>query len=255
MENFLDYDFVEALIAIIFIDLTLSGDNAIIIALACRSLPPATRELGMIFGTATAIVLRIFFTAVISFFLKIPLIKLIGGILLIYIAIKFLTDDDDDVSIDPQKNLFNAIKVIAYADVVMSLDNVITVAAIADGSILLLVIGLLFSMLFIFYGSSIISKFMDKFPFLIWVGGGLIGWIGGSIAASDPLIVKWLGPEFVDLPIYAPVLSTIIVLSLAKIINHNSNLDAQEHQSEAEPANFSGPLLVATLMEADHYEA
>jgi len=254
MDDFFEFDFLQSLLEIIFVDLTLSGDNALIIALACRSLPPAMQRVGMVFGSFAAIALRIFFTALISFFLKVPLIKLVGSILLVYIAIKFLTEEDDGVAVDAQKNLWNAIRVIMYADFVMSFDNVVTIAAIADGSVLLLVIGLLFSMLFIFYGSAFISRAMDRFPILIWVGGGLIGWIAGAIGSTDPLVLKWLGPDYADFPIYAPIIATVLVLGVSKIIKENSRQDARENGADAGYSNNTGPVLVGRLLEADHYE-
>jgi YjbE family integral membrane protein len=179
-------DFIPIL-QIIWIDLLLSGDNAVVIALACRGLPEKQKRIGLIFGVSTAIILRILFASVITLILDMPFIRTVGGILLIWIAIKLILPEDEshDEKRGEAKTLWKVIFTIAIADAAMSLDNVLAVAAAAHGSIILIVFGILFSIPLLFIGSSFLLKVFTKFPVLIWFGGGLLGWIAGHLLFSD----------------------------------------------------------------------
>ena len=186
MTMFESIDFIPIL-QIIWIDLLLSGDNAVVIALACRGLPEKQKRIGLIFGVSTAIILRILFASVITLILDMPFIRTVGGILLIWIAIKLILPEDEshDEKRGEVKTLWKVIFTIAIADAAMSLDNVLAVAAAAHGSIILIVFGILFSIPLLFIGSSFLLKVFTKFPVLIWFGGGLLGWIAGHLLFSD----------------------------------------------------------------------
>ncbi len=181
------------LLQIIWIDLLLSGDNAIVIALACRSLPPHQRKLGMFLGAGTAIGLRIVFAIFITYLLQVPFLKIAGGLLLLWIGVKLAVGEDEGGhAIESSDNLWRAVRTIAIADAVMSLDNVIAIAAAAQGNIWLFVFGLLLSIPLIIFGSTLLSTVMERFPVIIWAGAALLGWIAGEMIVGDPLVMGWL---------------------------------------------------------------
>lgn len=182
-----------ALLQIIGVNIVLSGDNAIVIALACRSLPERQRRLGVLMGSLGAITLRIILTFFAVYLLQWPYLKLIGAVLLLWIGIKLIAPDDDgEGHAGDHDNLATAIKTIIVADLVMSLDNVLGVAAAAKGNVPLIVIGLLISIPLIIFGSTMIMKLMDRFPVLVTLGGGLLGYVAGEMAVSDPFLEQWL---------------------------------------------------------------
>ena len=195
-----DPAFWVAVLQIIWIDLLLSGDNAVVIALACRKLPPKQRKWGIILGTGVAIVLRIFFAGIITTVMTMPYLKLVGGVLLLWIAIKLLTPEEAHGGggahgqIEPVHNLWHAIKIIAIADAVMSLDNVIAIAMAARGSWELLAFGLSVSIPLIMAGAALVMNLTERFPIIVWAGAALLGWIAGEIIAKDPLISGHLDP-------------------------------------------------------------
>jgi YjbE family integral membrane protein len=178
---------------IIVINVLLSGDNAMVIALACRTLSPRQRLWGMIMGAGAAVVLRIIFTGIVTSIMGFPLLKLIGGILLLWIAIKVIVPTASQRSIEASDNLWRAVKIIAIADVVMSLDNVIAIAAAAKGSWLLIIFGLTISIPLIVAGSALLVALLDRLPILMWAGAALLGWIAGEIMIEDPALSQWLG--------------------------------------------------------------
>ena len=170
---------------IIWIDLLLSGDNAVVIALAARSLPAEQQKKAVVWGAGAAVVMRIFLTIVAVKLLTLPYLKIIGGLLLFWIAIGLLVPEDGGEDVDSSDNLFQAIKTILIADLVMSLDNVIAVAAAAKGSLLLLIIGLGLSIPLVIFGSTLMIRLMERFPILITLGAALIGWVAGETISSD----------------------------------------------------------------------
>lgn len=190
-----DPAFWLAVLQIIWIDLLLSGDNAVVIALACRQLPPQQRAWGIALGTLVAIGLRIVFTGLITTLMTMPYVKLIGGLLLIWIAIKLLAGDESngDEEIESSTSLWQAVKIIAIADAVMSLDNVIAIAMAARGSYALLMFGLAVSIPLIMAGAAIVIALLERFPVIVWAGAALLGWIAGEIITKDPLIAGYLG--------------------------------------------------------------
>lgn len=181
--------FWTALLQIIGINILLSGDNAVVIALASRSLPAEQRKWAILGGSGAAIVLRIIFSLLIVWLLAIPYLKLIGGLLLLYIGVKLLIPEEHgDDSIAAKSNLWGAIQTITIADAVMSLDNVVAIAAAAHGSILLISLGLIISVPMIIFGSQLVLAVLNRFPVLVIAGGGLLGWIAGEIIVSDEVV-------------------------------------------------------------------
>jgi len=173
---------------IIMINILLSGDNAVVIALASRSLPPAQQKKAILFGSFGAIILRIVITFFAVALLTLPFLKLIGGLLLLWIGIKMLVPQEEEGGLEGHSNLTAAIRTIIVADFVMSLDNVLGVAAAAKGSTILLVLGLAISIPLIIYGSTLVLKLMQRFPAIITVGAGLLGWVAGEMMVTDPAI-------------------------------------------------------------------
>ncbi|MFZ2218804.1 MAG: TerC family protein [Rhodoferax sp.] len=198
MEEFLTAQFWLAVGQIIMIDILLGGDNAVVIALACRQLPPQLRTKGILWGTAGAIVLRVILIAFALTLLQLPFLKLVGAALLLWIGVKLLVPDDDEhASIQGSDKLWAAVKTVIIADLVMSVDNVIAIAGAATGAgaqhqMPLVIFGLLVSIPIIVWGSQLVLKLMDRFPLIITAGGMLLGWIAGTMAHSDPAVKDWL---------------------------------------------------------------
>ena len=199
-------EFWQALGAIIWVNLLLSGDNAVVIALAARSLPPHQQKLAVFWGSAAAIILRVILTVFAVALLQLPWLKLIGGVLLLWIGVKLLVPEEGGEGIQSSDNLFQAVKTILIADLVMSLDNVIAVAAAAEqgppaAKIALLIIGLALSIPIVIFGSTLMLKVMHRFPVIITLGAALLGYIAGDIMATDPALNTWLtglGAEYVN---------------------------------------------------------
>ncbi|MEY3252816.1 MAG: hypothetical protein RL227_1789, partial [Pseudomonadota bacterium] len=197
MEALSSPEFWIAVGQIIMIDILLGGDNAVVIALACRKLPPAQRTKGIIWGTAGAIVLRVILIFFALTLLAIPYLKLIGAILLVWIGVKLLAPEDDaHGDIAASDKLWAAVKTVIVADLVMSVDNVIAIAGAAESAgqhqMGLVIFGLLVSIPIIVWGSQLVIKLMDRFPMIITVGGMLLGWIAGTMAVTDPGILPHL---------------------------------------------------------------
>ena len=171
---------------IIWINVLLSGDNALVIAMACRGLHGRHRLWGMVIGAGIAVVLLIAFTGIVATLMSLPYLKLVGGVALLVIAAKLLVPEDENDEIAAGTTLWHAIRIVVIADIIMSLDNVIAVAAAANGQISLLVLGLAISIPMIIAGAALIMLVLDRFPVLIWLGAMLLGWIAGDVIASDP---------------------------------------------------------------------
>src|SRR5882724_2000579 len=181
--------FWVALGKIMWINVLLSGDNALVIALACRGLEPRQRLWGMILGAGVAVILRIIFTGIVVTLMELPYLKLVGGLALVVIAAKLLVpDEEDEEGIKSASHLWAAVQIVAVADIVMSLDNVIAVAAAANGSVPLLILGLAISVPLIVAGAALIMALLNRLPILVWAGAALLGWIAGDVIATDPAI-------------------------------------------------------------------
>jgi len=217
------------LLQIMGINILLSGDNAVVIALASRSLPEAQRRLAVIGGSAAAIVLRIIFCLVITSLLRIPYLKLMGGLLLLYIGVKVVIPEGeaDGNGIAATSHVWGAIRTILVADAVMSLDNVVAIAAAAHGSVLLIILGLAISIPLIVFGSQLVLGVLNRFPILVMLGGGLLGWIAGEIIVSDPVVYTRLP---YDEPLQARIAEPLLaVLVMAAGMAFSSRARAQRH--------------------------
>jgi YjbE family integral membrane protein len=188
--------FWAALGSIILTNVILSGDNAVVIALAARSLPPEQQRKAIFWGSAAAIVLRIVLTLVAVQLLQLPYLKIIGAVLLFWIGTQLLIEEEEEVEdgkVPEQKGMMAAVRTILIADLVMSLDNVLAVAAAAKDSVTLLVLGLGISIPLIIFGSTLLLKLMERFPIIITLGGALLGYLAGEMLATDPAVTTWLG--------------------------------------------------------------
>jgi len=174
---------------IVWINILLSGDNAVVIALACRSLLPRQRMIGIALGAGAAVLLRVFFTVILQYVLELAWLRLIGGFLLLYIAVKLLTQNEEAGAdtIDGSDNIWGAVKTVAVADMVMSLDNVLAIAGAAKGYVWLIVFGLVISIPLIVAGATFIMALLTRFPALVWAGAALLGWIAGDLIMEDPI--------------------------------------------------------------------
>ena len=189
MEMLQNADFWIGLMKIVWINIILSGDNAVVIALAARSLPEHQQRQAIMFGSGAAVVLRIALTVVAAALLELSYLQIIGGILLLYIGAQLLSEDGDEDEGEVEKaSLFAAIRTILIADIVMSLDNVIAVAAAAKGNMTLLILGLAISIPMVIFGSTLMIKMMERFPVIVVFGACLIGWVGGETIVSDVLL-------------------------------------------------------------------
>ena len=217
MANMATPQFWIAVVQIIWINILLSGDNAVVIALACRELPPRERLWGMVIGAGVASVLLIAFTAVFSVLLTLPYLRLAGALALIWIAIKLLAPQahDEEGTTEAAEDLWRAVRIVVIADIVMSLDNVIAVAAVAKGQYVLLIIGLSISIPVVIAGSAIILWLMERFPILVWGGAAILGWVAGDIFAGDTFIQEHIGSTNPDVVDYAAsfVGAAVVILS------------------------------------------
>ena len=213
--------FFIALVQIVAIDIVLGGDNAIIIALACRNLPKKQKRLGILWGTAGAITLRVILVFFASALMTTPGLRLIGGVLLLWIGIKLLTDqagDELEGKIAQKGSLLGAIQTIIIADFVMSLDNALAIAAASKGSMFLVVFGLVISVPIIIGGSAIILKMMERYPFIITLGAGLLGWLGGDLIANDRINATILPTIILESPWILAMMGAGIVVGLGSLL-------------------------------------
>ncbi len=186
MDMLLGAEFWIGLVKIIWINIILSGDNAVVIALAARSLPPHQQRQAVFFGSGAAVVLRIILTVVAAWLLALPYLQVAGGLLLLWIGVQLLGDEDEgEGEAKEYGSMLAAVRTILIADLVMSLDNVIAVAAAAKGSMLLLILGLAISIPLVIFGSTLMIKLMERFPIIVVIGAGLIGWVGGETIVGD----------------------------------------------------------------------
>jgi YjbE family integral membrane protein len=188
-----DADYALSVLRIIGINIILSGDNAIVIALACRALPPRQRMIGIILGAGAAVLLRIVFTVVIQQLLGVPWLKLIGGLILLWIAVKLLLgEESDEGSVRSGTNVWDAVKIVAIADIVMSLDNVLAIAAAAGPNTGLIILGLIISIPLVVFGATLLTWLLDRIPLLVWAGSALLGWVAGELLATDPVLLPYI---------------------------------------------------------------
>ena len=207
--------FWVAVVQIIFIDIVLSGDNAVVIAMACRNLSPELRRRGVLWGVVGAVGLRVVLTVFAASLLGYPYLKLIGGALLLWIGVKLLLPQaSDEQDIEAADNLWGAVKTIVVADFVMSLDNVVAVAAAAQDSIGLLLFGLAVSIPLIVWTSQLFMHLMERFPFIVVLGAGLLGYVAGGMLVSDPLVKDWVGGHLANAQYVIGALGAGLVMAL-----------------------------------------
>ncbi len=185
-------------VEIVVINLTLSGDNALVIALAVRNLPRRKAWQGRLWGTVGAVVLRVLFTGIVIVLLRIPLLQAVGGAVLFWIAVKLLVQDEGEQKVRHGATLFEAIWIIIVADIIMSLDNVLAVAAAARGDLLLVILGVGLSIPIVVWGAGLLSRLMGRFAWVVDLGAGILGWVAGEMILEDTLVQRWLGPEAVE---------------------------------------------------------
>jgi len=219
MELLQSTDFWIGLIKIIWINIILSGDNAVVIALAARSLPPQQQKKAILFGSGAAVVLRIALTVVAAKLLELSYLQIIGGLLLLWIGVQLLGDEEDGEGDGKEYgSLMSAVRTILIADLVMSLDNVIAVAAAAKGSTTLLILGLAISIPLVIFGSTLMIKLMDRFPIIITLGAALIGWVGGETIVSD-VALKGAVAAYPWIHYAAAAAGAVLVIGLGKVLN------------------------------------
>ena len=219
---------------IVLIDLLLSADNAVVIAMACRRLPPHLVKRAIAFGAGVAIALRVVLATVVAVLFALPGLKLFGALALLVIAVKLMGEGEaeppdespQDEDARQTRNILNAMLIVIAADFVMSLDNVVALAAAARGDVVALVFGLALSIPMLMFGSSIVHLILDRYPFLIAAGGALLGWIAGSIFVDDPLIADWARREAPALGLVAPALAAGFVVAQAAIVRAEKARDA-----------------------------
>lgn len=202
--------FLAALLNIVFLDLILAGDNAIVIGLAARNLQPSTQKKAIIYGTAGAVILRIVATIVVVWLLNIPWLLLIGGILLVWIAYKLMTDDDDHTDVKASQTLWSAVRTIIIADAAMGLDNVIAVAGAANQNIILVIIGLFISVPIVVWGSTLFIKLINRFPWIIYLGSLVLGYTASNMMTEE----KKLQPFFEQYPALRIVFIIIVTMGI-----------------------------------------
>ena len=228
----MDASFWSALSAIIVINMVLSGDNAVVIAMACRNLPPEQRKWGIIWGTAGAVFFRVVLTFVAAWLLQFAYLQIVGGLLLLYIAIHLLAQDEGE-EIDAKSDLASAIKTIIFADVIMSLDNVLGIAAIAGDNFLLLIIGLCVSIPIVVFGATIVLKLMDRFPIIIWIGAGILGYVAGEMFVGDKATAHFF-EQNAALHSIVPFLGVAVVIVVGYVLRKRNSGKEKEEIPEGE---------------------
>lgn len=226
---------------IVMVDVLLGGDNAVVIALACRNLPPERRMQGILWGTGGAIALRVILIVFALTLLSLPFVKLLGGALLIWIGIKLMAPQEEEGDIQGNSSLLAAIKTIILADFVMSLDNVIAIAGAAQGAhadhqIVLVIFGLLVSVPIIIWGSTLLLRLLDRFPFIVTLGAGLLGWIAAGMLVTDVFVVNRFGPVEGLLKVAVEVAGALIVVAAGYWLASRRGVGAMAGREQHESA-------------------
>jgi YjbE family integral membrane protein len=235
----IDADYALSVLRIIGINIILSGDNAIVIALACRSLPPRQRVIGIILGAGAAVVLRILFTVIVQQLLDVPWLKLVGGLVLLWIAVKLLLGEEaTEDSVKSGSNVWDAVKIVAVADIVMSLDNVLAIAAAAGGNMSLVIMGLVISIPLVVFGATLLTWLLDRVPILVWAGSALLGWVAGELIATEPILQPFMAAAAESVGVTVKVMSrgveafgAILVVSIGWLIHKASERRAARQQA------------------------
>jgi YjbE family integral membrane protein len=213
---------VIAFVQIMVINVVLSGDNAVVIALACRRLSPAHQKQAFIWGSVGVVVLMVGLTACVVFLLSLPYLEIVGSLMLLWIGIKLLVAEDaeEDGKVEQKSTLMAAIRTIIIADIIMSLDNVLAMAGAAKGHMWMLIAGLVVTVPIILFGSALLMKLMDRFPIFVMIGAALIGWVAGEMIISDPAIKDWIDANMSILHWVAPISGAVLVIGVGKTLEH-----------------------------------
>jgi YjbE family integral membrane protein len=217
------------ILEIVWINILLSGDNAILIALACRGLPEQQQRVGILLGALGAVGLRIVFTIAAVKLLDMPLLRLAGGLFVIFLAVQLPSQDASPREVEAKRTLFSAVRSIIVADAVMSLDNVLALAAAANGSMRLIVFGLLLSAPLVMFGARFLSSMMERFPILIWTGAAILGWAGGELIAGDPIWRRLSLLANAPEPLFGAI-GAAVVLIAALATNRRNHAKASANQ-------------------------
>ena len=246
LEELYTQAFWVGLLKIIGVNIILSGDNAVVIALAARSLPARQQKAAVLWGSGAAVVMRIILTLFAVALLTLPWLKLVGSLLLFWIGVKLLIPEEASEDVNASDNLIAAIKTILIADLVMSIDNVIAVAAAAGGSLTLLVLGLAISIPLVVFGSTLLLHLMERWPVIITIGGGLLGFVAGEMLVTDPALKGWLagvGVEFdgdkpkvggISLEIICGIVGAVIVIVAGTLIGKRKAMQGAAHEAAVE---------------------
>jgi YjbE family integral membrane protein len=228
LASFSDPTMWVALFQIIIINVLLSGDNAVIIALACRSLPPKQQRNAFLIGTVAIVILMTALTSVASILMTIPYVEMVGAVLLVWIGIKLLLPEEENGDINSSENFWSAVKTIIIADIVMSLDNVLGMAGAAKGHMGLLFVGMVITIPLILFGSAMLMKLMERFPIIVTIGAGLLGYVAGEMAIEDPALKGHLANAHY-LEIALPILGAVIVVGVGKMLalRHTATLSTE----------------------------
>jgi YjbE family integral membrane protein len=223
---------------IIWINILLSGDNAILIALACRSLPVKQRRWGVFLGALGGVILRVIFTLLVVQLMNIPYLKALGSLLLLFVAVKLLIDETEHSDVKAKPNLMGAVTSIIMADAVMSLDNVLAIAAAAGGSTHLIIFGLALSVPIVMFGAGLLLQVLERFPALVWAGAGLLGWVAGEMASGDAALMEHLHGA-IDHTILERALSIggaglVLGIAFAVLVRRQRQEDEEERQKRGE---------------------
>ncbi|SFE18425.1 integral membrane protein, YjbE family [Bacillus sp. OV194] len=225
--DFFTAEFFSALLSIVIIDLVLAGDNAIVIGLAARNLKKEQQKKVIIWGTVGAVIIRALATMAVVWLLKVPGLLLAGGLILIYIAYKLMTEDKDH-DIKAQDSIWAAIRTIIIADAVMGLDNVLAVAGAAHGDFLLVVLGLLISVPIVVGGSTLFLKLIDKFPFIITIGAGILAWTAAKMIVGEPFLKEYFSNPFIKYGFEILIIAAVVLIGLAKKRSGANQKNTQE---------------------------
>lgn len=215
MHDLLESTFFSSLLLIITINIVLSGDNAVVIAVACRKLPPVQRKKAILWGTFLAVIVRVMATILAVYLLQIPFLYLVGGVILLWISYKLLRDEEESEQIDASDDLVQAVKTIVVADVMMGLDNVLAIAGAAKGSILLIVLGLLISIPLMIFGSQLILKAMERFQWLVYVGAAVLALAAANMIVAERVVSDWIaGQGWLEASIKIAIVALVLILGL-----------------------------------------
>jgi YjbE family integral membrane protein len=213
-----DLQFWLLLLQIMAVNLILSGDNAVVIALACRNLPPRQQKWGIFFGAGAAVVLLVLFAVFVSYLLAVPFLHIFFGGLLLWIAYKLMAAEEDANEVEAADSLWHAIRIIAIADVVMSFDNIVAVAAVANGNVMLMVIGLAISIPMVVYGAALLIRVLQRFPVIVPAAAALIGFVGGEVMLDDAAWKDWIAGHAAWAPELIPLVSAIAVVLAGRMV-------------------------------------